>query len=246
MEIKNIKIFTDDEKNDSIFITTIKTKNDLILVDTGYPMMMKLIDDKLKEIDLSLEEVTEIWITHHDHDHIGSLNSIKNKYPHIKVKSSLEEAENIQGERTSLRLEQAILQQGFLLEEEKQEGKNFQEYLRAVNPCKVDETLEDRDKLLDGQVLVVNTPGHTKGHISFYIPVFKTLIAGDLLVVENGKLSVPFPKFAFNLEDTKDSIRKISKLQIEKIICYHGGEFVDRPEIMEKRLLKVIEETKLK
>ena len=246
MKIKNIKIFTDDEKTDSIFITTIKTENDLILVDAGYPMMLEIIDDKLKEINLSLEEVTEIWITHHDHDHIGSLNSIKNKYPHIKVKSSKEEAENIQGERTSLRLEQAILQQGILPPEQKQEGKNFQEYLRAINPCKVDEILEDRDNLLDRQVLVVKTPGHTKGHISFYIPKYKTLIAGDLLVVEKDKLMIPHPRFAFNLEDTKESIRKVAKLQIEKIICYHGGEVVDKPEVMEKRLLKVVDETKLR
>lgn len=242
MEIKTIEIFIDEDKTNSIFLTTIKTEDDLVLIDTGYPMMLEKIDKKLKEQNLSLEEITEIWITHHDHDHIGSLNSIKTKYPNIIIKASEEEAKNIQGERTSLRLEQAILQQRLLPEEERMEGIHFQEYLRAINPCKVDEILEDRDNLLDRQVIVVKTPGHTKGHLSFYIPKYKTLIAGDLLVLEKGRLEIPFPQFAFNLDEVKESILKILKLQIERIICYHGGEIIGKTSEIEKKILDTIKQ----
>ena len=244
MEIKKLELLVNKDTNEKIYPTVIKTNDDLILVDAGYPNMIDLIENEMEKENLNLKDLTEIWITHHDHDHVGSLASIKNKYPKVVVKSSLEEKEYIQKEKTSLRLEQAILQQSFLPEEEKAYGIEFQDYLRTIEPCKVDETLEDRDTLLDRQIIVVETSGHTKGHISFYIPKTKTLIAGDLLVLENDKLSVPFPKFAFNLEDTKISLEKISKLQIETIICYHGGVISDKSENMEKKILKVVDENK--
>lgn len=61
------------------------------------------------------------------------------------------------------------------------------------------------------------------GHISLYVRNEKTLIAGDALVVGNGKLCMAMPQFLLNVQEAQDSIRSLLRYDIEKIICYHGG-----------------------
>ncbi len=72
-------------------------------------------------------------------------------------------------------------------------------------------------------ILVVHTPGHTKGHISLFHPKTKTLVAGDSMVIENGKLNIANPSFTLDIKSAVKSLEKIKKLNPCKIICYHGG-----------------------
>lgn len=224
---------------DSIFIPYILTEAELVLVDVGYPNMSEEIDAALREKGLSLASVSQIWLTHHDHDHVGSLAQIKGQYPSIRIKASAAETPAIQGEVISLRLRQAIAQQESLPQEAQAGGIAFQEYLNTIVPCKVDETLFPKQALLDGEIQVLDTAGHTEGHISFYSPASQTLIAGDLLVIESGALCPPFPQYAFDFARVKQSILAVSALPISRVICCHGGEIcADAAEI--KLMLQTI------
>ena len=80
-----------------------------------------------------------------------------------------------------------------------------------------------------GGIQIIHTPGHTPGHICLYHRESKTLIAGDLLFVENGKLA-PAPSF-INADTSMAmaSIEKISAYDIGNVIAYHGGLFQDDP-----------------
>jgi glyoxylase-like metal-dependent hydrolase (beta-lactamase superfamily II) len=70
---------------------------------------------------------------------------------------------------------------------------------------------------------VITTPGHMPGHISIYLKETKTLIAGDALVVENGKLMIANPQYTLDMQKAKESIRKLMSYEIDTILCYHGG-----------------------
>lgn len=63
------------------------------------------------------------------------------------------------------------------------------------------------------------------GHISIYIKENKTLIAGDALVIENNKLDIANPQYTLDMKQAKDSINKLLKYDIDKIVCYHGGTY---------------------
>ncbi|MCP1224387.1 MBL fold metallo-hydrolase [Sebaldella sp. S0638] len=222
--IKELKIdFISSGKKNFIYPTLIKYKNELILIDTGYPNMISKLEKAFQNNGESFSNLTRIWITHHDHDHIGSLHAIREKYPHIKVYAGAGEVPYIEGREIPLRMKQAVELQTHLSEEEQNEGLIFQKYLKSVEPDKVDFLLYDDMLLLDGNIKVIATPGHTKGHVSFYFHEEKTLIAGDALVIENNKLELPFPQFAENLETAKNSAKKLAQCPISKVLCYHGG-----------------------
>jgi glyoxylase-like metal-dependent hydrolase (beta-lactamase superfamily II) len=47
---------------------------------------------------------------------------------------------------------------------------------------------------------VINTPGHTPGHISLYHKPSKTLIAGDAMRVMDGQLLGPAPEQTLDVD----------------------------------------------
>lgn len=245
--IKEIKIdFVSAGKKDSIYPSFIKYKNELILVDTGYPDMLPVFEKAFSKNGELFSNITQIWITHHDHDHTGSLHSIRKKYPHIKVYADPEEVPFIEGREIPLRLKQAVELQASLPEKEQSGGLGFQMYLKSVEPDKVDFLLYDNMLLLDGNAKVIATPGHTGGHISFYFPKEKTLITGDALVIENGRLEIPFPEFSENFRKAEESVKKLAEYPVSKILCYHGGTKEGNPDYLKKEILSaVITKTKL-
>jgi glyoxylase-like metal-dependent hydrolase (beta-lactamase superfamily II) len=88
----------------------------------------------------------------------------------------------------------------------------------------VDGTLKDDEELpFCGGIKVIHTPGHTPGHICLYISQSKTLVAGDAISAEGGKLG-PVPKFAsLDWRLALKSLDKLAGYDIETAVCYHGG-----------------------
>ncbi|CAI0461041.1 unnamed protein product, partial [Linum tenue] len=83
----------------------------------------------------------------------------------------------------------------------------------------IDIGLKDGDKWMFGghEVLVMETPGHTRGHISFYFPGSGAIFTGDTLFsLSCGKL------FEGKPEEMHASLQKISSLPDDtKIFCGH-------------------------
>ena len=89
-----------------------------------------------------------------------------------------------------------------------------------------------------GKVEIISTPGHTPGHISLYLHEFKTLIAGDALFLQDGELVISPPMFTFDMEQARQSLKKLLEYDINKILCYHGGVFEgDIKEALKKILI---------
>lgn len=213
-----------DKTDIIIYPTLLKDDKELIMIDCGYPDSVPKLEDEMKKIGLSLSQLTKIIITHHDHDHMGALREIKDRYPTVEILCSKEEAPYITGQRKSLRLQQAEEIQDLLPESEKEGGKLFQKFIASIR--KVDDVtvINTGDTLpYCGGIKVVDTKGHMPGHISLYNQKEKVLISGDALVVEEGKLCMAMPNFVLNMQDAQDSIRNLQNYDIEKILCYHGG-----------------------
>jgi glyoxylase-like metal-dependent hydrolase (beta-lactamase superfamily II) len=51
----------------------------------------------------------------------------------------------------------------------------------------------------------------------------KTLIAGDAMIVTDGKLQGPNPPFTPDMPKALRSLRSLAPYEIEAVICYHGG-----------------------
>jgi glyoxylase-like metal-dependent hydrolase (beta-lactamase superfamily II) len=73
-----------------------------------------------------------------------------------------------------------------------------------------------------GELQLVETPGHTMGHISLYFPAEKLLIAADALNAEDG-FGGPRPDVSVDMIEAIESVGRLSKLDVERTLCYHGG-----------------------
>lgn len=89
-----------------IYPVVIKSYDDLILIDTGFPMFLSLIEKAFEKNGLDIRKLQQVVLTHHDHDHMGAVKELVKKYPSIKVKCSAEQMPYILGKKKPLRLEQ--------------------------------------------------------------------------------------------------------------------------------------------
>lgn len=89
---------------------------------------------------------------------------------------------------------------------------------------KVSNTVIDGQELpYCGGIQILHTPGHTPGHISLYLKQSKTLIAGDSMYSVNGKLGGIHAPTTLNVKEAQQSLKKYLNLEIETVVCYHGG-----------------------
>ncbi|AAK79354.1 glyoxylase-like metal-dependent hydrolase (beta-lactamase superfamily II) [Clostridium acetobutylicum] len=210
-------------KKSVINVTLLYDEENVVLVDTGFPGMSAYIREAVEKAGVALDKVNKIILTHQDIDHIGSLASIiKESNKKIEVFSHEEEKPYIEGTKTPLKLVKF------------QDKANTSDQIRAI--CEklkigfemakspVNTTLKDGEKLpFCGGIEVIQTPGHTFGHICLYIEKSKLLIAGDALGAQDGVLMLADPLFDFDSNLSKKSLEKLTKYDIETVICYHGG-----------------------
>ncbi len=166
-------------------------------------------------------------ITHQDHDHMGALYKLKQKYPNIQVVASKKESRYISGKQKSLRLEQAEAMQAQLPQEQKAFGAECCNILKNVQPVEVDLEVGDGE-LFDwcGGCTIIGTPGHTPGHISIFVNQKKVMITGDAAALENGALVIANPQYTLDIDEAEASLRKILTYEAKEIICYHGGVLI--------------------
>lgn len=223
MELKTLKI---DKVIDNEWIiihpVLLQIENRNYLIDCGYEETFDELISEIESHGIGLLDLTGVIITHDDYDHLGSLNLLKQKNKKLKIYSGKYEMESISGVTKSERLIQAESSLEFIANESKDWALNFIKKLKNTNRVKVDIGLNDYD-IFEQDIVIIHTPGHTKGHISLFYTKDKVLIAGDSIVIEDDELNIANPSFTLDMKSAIKSLEKIVDLNPHKIICYHGG-----------------------
>lgn len=213
---------------DIIHPTLLHDDKNVILVDTGLPGAAPGIAAAMEAAGLTLARLTHILITHADMDHVGSLSALLALAPQgVEVLCHAAERPYVECDVPPLRL----LQMEASLH--KLEGERLEQMTALVNNLRanyrnlraaVTRTIADGEALPCGTE-VLYTPGHTPGHICLYIRESRTLIAGDMLNVTDGKL-LPAPDwFAPDRAALGQSLAKLAGCDIQTAVCFHGGEY---------------------
>lgn len=179
----------------------------VILVDTGMPGQLAAIQSEMAQAGVAFSRLTKVILTHQDMDHIGGLPDILNaaKDP-IEVLAHELDKPYIEGEKRMIKSAPDA----------------------TVPTATVQRTLADGEVLpYFGGLSVIFTPGHTPGHISLYHQPTKTLITGDAIVSEDGRLLGPNEQFTPDLPEALRSIKKFADFDVDTAICYHGGLCTD-------------------
>ncbi|HEY1114764.1 MAG TPA: MBL fold metallo-hydrolase [Chitinophagaceae bacterium] len=211
-------------KEDVLYPVVLRHEGEALLADCGYAGFLPLLEESANRQGLVLQDLTGLVITHHDMDHMGCAAELRAAYPGLKVYASAVEKPYVEGFLKSLRLQQAEDLYPCLAEEQKPGALQFRQGLKSVRPVAVDAVLvPGKDISFLPGVRVISTPGHMPGHISLYWAEQKTLVAADALVYEHGRLEIANPQYTLDLPAALDSIKKLQQLDIDTVVCYHGG-----------------------
>jgi glyoxylase-like metal-dependent hydrolase (beta-lactamase superfamily II) len=159
------------------------------VVDSGVAGTEKVIFDYLARTGRSPKEIDILVLTHSHPDHIGSAAAIK-QATGCTVLAHKDEV-------------------GWIEDISRQERERPVPGFSTLvwDPVTVDHPIEDGNliKLGDGlEVIVLHTPGHSKGSISLYVPEDMALICGDAVPLAGG-----LPIY----EDPKASAESIRRLR---------------------------------
>lgn len=214
------------ESENIVYPTLLWDSQNIILVDCGFIGSLPILENALRRHGLSVNQLTGMVLTHHDHDHMGAAAALKQLNPNIMIYSSAVEAPFISGQEKPLRLCQAEELQKTLPPEQQDFGKAFCNMLRQVEPVHVDYLLHDGEHLdWCGGCRVIATPGHTPGHISLFMENDSIVIAGDAIALEGETPVIANPQFTLDLEQAAKSMEKLLSMKARYYYCYHGGVY---------------------
>jgi len=157
----------------------------------------------LDEVERRRWKLKGLWLTHGHFDHFADHAEVRKRFPEAEVRiHPLDEAKARQPEMQTRLF-------GLPLE---------------IPPLEAPEPLEDGQKLRIGnlEVTVIHTPGHSPGHVGFYIESEATFIGGDLIIGGSvGRTDLPDSDHS----DLERSIRSVMKLPgATRLLGGHGGE----------------------
>lgn len=182
-------------KDDFVNIYLIKIGKDFIVFDAGNST--ELVKKGMSQLNIDLDKVTAVFLTHTDGDHVGALSLFKNATVYI----SKQEEQMINGQTSRFAIFKNSLSR------------------RAYS------TLDDGQQVdfTNYKVQGILTPGHTPGAMCFLVNE-KYLFVGDALSLKDGKIE-RFNHF-FNM-DSEAAAKSMSRLtqfpSVQYIFTAHYG-----------------------
>lgn len=108
------------------------------------------------------------------------------------------------------------------------------DFAEGMFPTEIDHLLIDGERIDLGGITLetIHTPGHTPGHMAFFIPEHDLLFSGDIDLTTFG----PFYGHDFaEITDFLTSIEKLSRIEAKTVVSGHAGPFDDNlPERFRK------------
>jgi glyoxylase-like metal-dependent hydrolase (beta-lactamase superfamily II) len=191
----------------------------LTLIDAGLPGSQRKILRYLADLGYAPKDLKRILITHADFDHVGGLAALK-AASGARVYASPLEAQAMLDRHASRPLKPRSMVTKLL----------FNLMAGLFKPARV----QTDELLLDGKLLpvlgglqVVETLGHTPGHISLFAPSAGILFCGDSIVSEENGLRGSGGANNWDQAKSDESVRKQAALGARILCSGHGPVVMD-------------------
>ncbi len=223
-------------ENTNVYL--VRGDNGYLLVDVGMDTgeALAALEHQLGEIRVSFGDIDQIAVTHAHMDHIGLAARVKELSGATLALHRID-ARSLGGNRgpgnaTFEQFEQWLRANGFppadLVQPHPGPAHDHRRVEQLATP---DVLLEDGDQIAAGdfRFTVVWTPGHAPGHVCFYDPAHRVLLAGDHV------LPVTTPNVGLRnadgspLNDFLASLRKVRDLDVRLVLPAHEQPFTDLP-----------------
>jgi glyoxylase-like metal-dependent hydrolase (beta-lactamase superfamily II) len=214
----------------------IEDHDGFVLIDCGVDTdeAFAALQHQLKEIGVSLADLSRILITHCHHDHYGMVGRIKQVAPVAVAMHSIgrERADRIyvHAGRPGPGLDALLLKYGLPGRYAAKAEDVMLAWRDLVSPAAIEGELVDGQSVQMGSrtYRVLHTPGHSAGHVCFYDSERRLLLAGDHLSAERvPHVGVTLFTGGNPLGQYLDSLRRVSDLDVDVVLPGHGAPFTD-------------------
>ena len=173
-----------------------------------------------------------LFLTHAHFDHCGAVGYLKQRFPGLKVAASARTAAILQRPNAVELMRSLNGSVGQLVRQT--DGTNH-ELLTDVpfEPFTVDMILEDGQHIdLDEglSVHVLATPGHTRDHLSYYVPE-KRLLIGSEATGSRDRAGHQITEFIIDYDVYMASLRRLAELPLNVVSQGHHFIFVGEEEV---------------
>ncbi len=209
----------------------------IVLIDAGMDSSGADILRGLDVIRAKATEISSILLTHWHNDHAAGTRAIQEickapAYCHDEDVPQLTRQSAKLGLRGTL--SELIPEWGPLV--------LFKGLLGEATP----RAILDPQTVCDGNVVdeyfeVIETPGHTPGHLSFYYKPQRILFAGDAMAVVSGDVHFMARAVTPDVEQARESMRRCLTLDIDVLCPGHRAPLVDDVRSKCKRMLQHID-----
>lgn len=229
----------------------VKDGDDVLVVDTGAPS-----DEGFAILDAALDELgvdraqARFFLTHLHLDHAGLVDRIA--LPGAQLYVSPVDFEAVRASRAASSYDSA--RRSFIAEGvAPSDASGYARY--AVEPRLFDASRLTLVPSCEGDAIevgryrfrVVETPGHTPGHLSLYEPESRILFSGDHVLFVISPSIALFPNGEDGLQAYLDSLDKVRALGCRKLFLSHGDmrdDFEGRIDWLEAHHRERLEETR--
>jgi len=192
----------------------------LTIIDTGLPRSERKILAYVSSLSRSACDVKRIILTHADLDHVGGLTAL-HKSTGGRTFASRIEADAIASGVPSRQIKASgfsVMRLMFSL---------LRPFMKAI-PFQVDEILTDGQSLpVLGGLRVIETSGHTPGHISLFAPSIGVLFSGDSLVTDESGIHGSRSGLTWDDAKAREAERKQAALGARIVCPGHGPVIMD-------------------
>ena len=192
---------------------------ELTLVDTLFEDDARLVLEAIRGLGRSVTDLKRIALTHGHRSHLGGLATLKRESG-AKVYAHEWEADIVAGERRAQSV--TVLPKQSLRLMPFQLGLWLNRPKHA--PCPPDETLDDGDAF--GPLQVLHAAGHSPGHLAFFWPERRFLIAGDA-VATWPELCAGWTAFNLNKTQHAASLRRMASFDARIVGVGHGDPITE-------------------
>jgi glyoxylase-like metal-dependent hydrolase (beta-lactamase superfamily II) len=198
---------------------------DMVLIDTGMRSSSKKIGSYLKGLGKNFTDIKYIFITHPDLDHVGGAAEMK-KLTGAKLIIHIGDVPALAGDSSS-RL--------------RHKGRFVKILLwilsKSMHAPQFDPDIILKENTDIAGFKIINTPGHSDGSISIYLPG-KVIFVGDALTSDAmGNPKRPTKALAADMIQAKASVILIAGLEYDTLLCGHGAPVKGQASAKVKALL---------
>ncbi len=191
----------------------------ITLIDTGLPWSKNKIIAYIHDLGYSTHQIKNIIITHTDLDHIGGLAALR-RASGARILTSAIEAQALAEGHPSRPIPARNRRRGFLL--------RLMVKLAKSPRITADEIVTGGQVLpILGGLRVIDSAGHTPGHISLYLPSAGVLFSGDSIISEGDKLLPSREAVTWDRQKADESVRLQASLGAHIVCPGHGPVIMD-------------------